>query len=160
MKAKRSRAIDIKLNYFGWYAVDVPEFDPAPGRWWFYLAQLLYNPILAFVKASILLFLLRLGGQKPGVRYAIYGLFTFNALQAVAIFLVALLQCIPIKANWDPVAAATTKCVDPSFHISISCLTILTDVLVLALPFWVFLGLKMPMASKIAVIGVFLLGIS
>ncbi|KAK2787081.1 hypothetical protein FQN52_007347 [Onygenales sp. PD_12] len=153
--------LHIKLNYYGWRAVDVPaDYDPSPGRWWFYLAQIFYNPVLALVKASVLVFLLRLGGQKPRVRYAIYALFTFNALQAIAIFLVATLQCLPISANWDPAVMATATCVDNSFHVTISSLTILTDILVLALPFWIFLGLNMPVASKVGVIGVFLLGIS
>lgn len=130
--------------------------------WWFFLAQLFYNPILAFVKASVLVFLLRLGGQKPGVKFAIYGLNAFNALQAIAIFLVALLQCLPIAANWDFALKAdpNTKCIDNSFHVIISCLTILTDILVIALPFWIFLGLKMPRAAKFAVLGIFMLGIA
>ncbi|KAI1344275.1 hypothetical protein F5Y15DRAFT_107606 [Xylariaceae sp. FL0016] len=150
----------IKLNYFGWHAKDVPEFDPAPGLWWFYLAQLFYNPVLALVKASILFFLLRLGGHKQNVRWIIYGLNTFNALQAVAIFLVALLQCLPIHANWDLAARASASCVDNSFHITISSITIVTDLLVLAIPFWIFLGLNMPMAARVAVIGAFLTGLT
>lgn len=136
------------------------DFDSSPGLWWFYLAQIFYNPVLAFVKASVLLFLLRIGGQKLGTRYAIYALFTFNALQAIAVFLVATLQCLPIAANWDPAVAATATCVDVSFHITTSALTIFTDVLVLALPFWIFLGLNMPTAQKMTVIGAFLLGTS
>ena len=151
---------DIKLSYIGWEAKDVPEFDPAPGRWWFYLAQLFYNPVLALVKASILVFLLRLGSHQRWIRWFIYGLNTFNALQAIAVFLVALLQCIPISANWDSEAAATATCVDTSFHVAISCLTILTDIIVLVLPFWIFLGLKMPMPAKIALMGVFTLGLA
>lgn len=154
--------IDIKLNYFGWHAVDVPDFDPSPGMWWFYIAQIFYNPVLAFVKASVLFFLHRLGGTKPGVHYAIWTVFTINALQAIAIFLVAVLQCLPISANWDMAVRmdADTKCVQNSFHISISCLTIFTDLLVLGLPIWMFVGLKMRVAQKIAVIGVFMLGIA
>jgi hypothetical protein len=130
--------------------------------WWFYLAQLFYNPILAFVKASVLCFLLRLGGQKPGVKFAIHFLNAFNALQAIAIFLVAALQCLPIAANWDFALKAdpNTKCVDNSFHVTISCITILTDIAVIALPFWIFLGLKMPKAAKIAVLGIFMLGLA
>lgn len=130
--------------------------------WWFYLAQLFYNPILAFVKASVLCFLLRLGGQKPGVKFAIHFLNAFNALQAIAIFLVAALQCLPIAANWDFALRAdpNTKCVDNSFHVTISCITILTDIAVIALPFWIFLGLKMPKAAKIAVLGIFMLGLA
>ncbi|WQF86857.1 hypothetical protein CDEST_11871 [Colletotrichum destructivum] len=151
---------DLKLMYFGYRAVDVPEtFDPAPAMWWFFMAQMFYNPVLAFVRASILVFLLRLGGQKPGVRWAIHGLNTVNAAMAIAIFLVALLQCLPIEANWDPVVKASARCVDNSFHVSISCLNVLMDVLVLLLPFWIFLGLKMPVGAKIAVICVFLVGV-
>lgn len=116
--------------------------------------------MLALVKASVLVFLLRLGSQKPGVRWAIYALNTFNGLQAVAIFLVAVFQCLPIAANWDPVVAATAKCVNVSFHVTISCLTLLTDILVLLLPFWIFLGLQMPKAAKLAVIGIFMLGLA
>lgn len=151
---------DVKLQYFGWRQENVPEFDPAPGMWWFYLAQLFYNPVLALVKASILVFLLRLGSHKRNVRYCIYALNTFNGLQAVAIFLVALLQCLPISANWDMEVRANATCVDNSFHVTITCLTLFTDILVLALPFWIFLGLKMPPAAKIAIMGVFLLGVA
>ncbi|KAK4097888.1 hypothetical protein N658DRAFT_258067 [Parathielavia hyrcaniae] len=152
----------IKLNYFGWRQEDVPPFDPSPGMFWFYLAQLFYNPILALVKASVLCFLLRLGGQKPGVKYAIHFLNAFNGLQAVAIFLVAALQCLPVAANWDFALRAepSTTCIDNSFHVIISCITILTDFAVVLLPFWIFLGLKMPRGAKIAVLGIFMLGLA
>jgi hypothetical protein len=119
-----------------------------------------YNPVLALVKASILFFLLRLGGQKQGVRIAIYALNVFNASHAVAVFFTALFQCLPLEANWDFSLRADpdTKCIHNSFHIIASILTIVTDILILALPFWIFLGLKMPRVTKIAVIGVFLMG--
>ncbi|KAK3986816.1 hypothetical protein QBC44DRAFT_247378 [Cladorrhinum sp. PSN332] len=152
---------DFKLNYFGWRAEDVPPtYDMLPAMWWFFIAQMLYNPILAFVKASVLLFLLRLGGQKPGVRMVIHSLNAFNALQAIAIFFVALLQCLPIAANWDFSLRAdpNTKCIDNSFHVIASSLTLLTDILILVIPFWIFLGLKMKKAAKVAVLGIFMLG--
>ncbi|KAK4161374.1 hypothetical protein QBC43DRAFT_372424 [Cladorrhinum sp. PSN259] len=151
----------IKLGYFGWRAVDVPEtFDMMPAMWWFYIAQILYNPILAFVKASVLLFLLRLGGQKPGVRLVVHSLNAFNALQAVAIFFVSVLQCLPIAANWDFALKAdpNTKCIDNSFHVIASSLTLFTDILILVIPFWIFLGLNMKKAAKVAVLGIFMLG--
>lgn len=95
------------------------------------------------------------------MKWAIHGLNVFNALQAIAIFTVALLQCLPISANWDSSVKKdpNTKCINGSFHIIVSTITILTDVLVVALPFWMFLGLKMPRAAKIGVIGIFLLGL-
>ncbi|TQN66935.1 Satratoxin biosynthesis SC1 cluster protein 4, partial [Colletotrichum shisoi] len=152
----------IKLGYFGWRAVDVPkDHDMKAGLWWNFLVQMFYNPVLALVKASVLVFLLRLGGQKQGVRLAVHGLNVFNACHAVAIFFAALFQCLPIEANWDFSLRAEpeTKCIGNSFHVIASCLTIFSDVLVLALPFWIFLGLRMPMAAKMAVIGVFLMGV-
>ncbi|TGJ80339.1 hypothetical protein E0Z10_g8426 [Xylaria hypoxylon] len=150
----------IKLNYFGWHAVDVPEFDPSPGLWWFFLAQIFYNPVLALVKASVLVFLLRLGGHQRRVRYFIYGLLTFNGLQAVAVFFVAIFQCLPIEANWDGAARATATCIQPVFHVIISIITLITDLLVLIIPFWIFLGLKLPLAARIAIIGAFVTGLA
>ncbi|KAJ0331033.1 hypothetical protein COL922a_012045 [Colletotrichum nupharicola] len=149
----------LKLMYFGYRAVDVPAtLDTRPAMWWFFMMQMFYNPVVAFVRASVLVFLLRLGGQKPGVRWTIHGLNLINGSMAVAIFLVALLQCLPIEANWEPTIRASAQCVSNSFHVTISCLNVLMDILVLILPFWIFLGLKMPMGAKIAVICVFLVG--
>lgn len=110
------------------------------------------------MKCSVLVFLLRLGSQAKAVRWSCYGLITFTALQAVAIFFSVLLQCVPIEANWNMEAKAGAKCIDNAFHITISSITILTDILVVALPFYVFLGLKMRKATKTALICVFALG--
>lgn len=90
----------------------------------------------------------------------IWGLIIATILHAVAIFIVALLQCIPIETNWNPELRADpdTRCVDNSFHIIQSALTILMDVMVLALPFVIFLSLRMPRGAKIAVMGVFAIG--
>ncbi|KAL6916878.1 hypothetical protein FSHL1_008448 [Fusarium sambucinum] len=151
----------IKLNYWGFRAYDVPkDLDLAAGFWWNFLVQMFYNPVLALVKASILVFLLRLGGHKTNVRYAIHGLNLFNALHAVAIFFTALFQCWPIEANWNfPLRDEPgVKCVSNWFHVIASCITIVTDFLVVALPFWIFLGLTMRWATKIAVLSVFVLG--
>ncbi|KAH6896040.1 hypothetical protein B0T10DRAFT_587659 [Thelonectria olida] len=150
----------IRLSYVGFHDADVPkDYDPTPALWWFFFAQMVYNPILALVKASVLVFLLRLGGQKQRVRWSSHGLNAFNAAHAVAVFLVALLQCIPIKANWDMAARTSATCIHKEFHVIASFLVILTDFLVLGIPFWIFLGLKMPMGTKIALIGVFMVGL-
>ncbi|KAI6778688.1 uncharacterized protein J7T54_007629 [Emericellopsis cladophorae] len=132
-------AIVIKLNYFGWRAVDVPESDPRPGFWWNFLVQMFYNPC---------------------ARYAIYALNIFNAAHAVAIFFTALFQCMPMEANWDFALKFEpgTKCIDHSFHVIGSSLTIFTDLCILIIPFWIFLSLKMPRVAKIVVIGIFFLG--
>lgn len=138
----------------------MPDFDPSAGLWWNFFEQLCYNPVLALVKASILVFLLRLGGHNNAVFRVIWGLMIINILHAVAVFFGALFQCIPIESNWHPEMKADpdTRCIDNSFHIIQSSFTIVTDVAVLALPFWIFLRLRMPRAAKLALIGVFAIG--
>lgn len=149
-----------KLNYYGWPDKDVPEFNPSAGLWWNFFEQLCYNPVLALVKASILIFLLRLGGHHPAVFKAIWALMVINILHAIAVFFGALFQCVPIHTNWHPELRQDpdTFCIDNSFHIIQSAIAIGTDVAVLALPFWIFLGLRMPRAAKFAVLGVFVIG--
>lgn len=120
----------------------------------------LYNPILALVKSSVLFFLLRMTGTKKAVRYAIYGLNTFNLAMMVATFLVVIFQCTPVSGAYSLVDMATAKCIDPiTFSQSTAIITIITDLLVLIIPFWIILGLKLPSKVKFSLIGVFLLGI-
>ncbi|CAH0051862.1 unnamed protein product [Clonostachys solani] len=149
-----------KLNYYGWEDEKVPDYDPSAGLWWNFFEQLCYNPVLALVKCSILVFLLRLGGINDTVFKVIWGLMIFTILHAIAVFFGALFQCVPIATNWHPELRKdpNTRCIDNSFHIIQSSITIATDVAILALPFWIFLGLRMAKGAKIAVLGVFLVG--
>lgn len=151
----------LKLNYYGWEDDKVPEdLDPSAGLWWNFFEQLCYNPVLALVKASVLVFLLRLGGHDSTIHRVIWILMFVNAGHAIAVLFGALFQCIPIETNWKPYLRQDpdTVCIDDSFHIIQSSITILTDVLILALPFWIFLGLRMPRSNKIAVLGIFAVG--
>jgi hypothetical protein len=150
-----------KLNYYGWKDEDVPEFDPSAGLWWNFFEQLCYNPVLALVKCSILVFLLRLGDHGVTTRRVIWSLMAVTVGHAIAVFFAALFQCVPIRTNWYPELRRhpDTICIDNSFHIIQSSLTILTDVLILALPFWIFLRLNMPRPTKVAVLGVFAIGL-
>ncbi|RSL45993.1 hypothetical protein CEP53_010525 [Fusarium sp. AF-6] len=149
-----------KLNYYGWEDDKVPDYDPSAGLWWNFVEQLCYNPVLALVKCSILVFLLRLQGHDKTIFRVIWGLIIATVLHAVAIFFAALFQCVPVESSWHPEMKKDpeTRCIDNSFHIIQSSLTILMDVMVLALPFWIFLGLRMPRAAKVAVLGIFAIG--
>lgn len=125
---------------------------------WNWIMQVLYNPILALVKSSILVFLLRLGGHRRAIRYSIYGLNVFNILQMIAIFLVVICQTIPIKAYWTLETPRQHQIDSPIFYIITAIITIITDFLVLAIPIWIFTGLNMRTAAKIGLILVFLMG--
>ena len=128
---------------------------------WNFIGQILYNPILAIVKSSVLLFMLRLGGHRRSVRLAIHGLNIFNIALAIGIFITVIFQCQPVSFFWqrltDPTAEGT--CIDTAaFYVTTASLTILTDLMVLSFPFWIFLGLKLALKVRIALIGVFTLG--
>ncbi len=136
----------------------MPIHDPTEALIWTYAVQILYNPILALVKSSVLIFLLRLFGQKNGVRRFIIGLNIANVLQMIGIFFAITFQCFPIAFNWDPTVRGG-HCVNRSIlYPSTAALNILTDLMILGLPLWIFVELKIPRRSKIGLLFVFLLG--
>ncbi|GJC93700.1 CFEM domain-containing protein [Colletotrichum higginsianum] len=153
----------MRYAFLGVHVYDIPmEADSRLGSLWNYIIQLLYNPILALVKTSVLMFLLRLSGQKRSIRYTIIGLNVFNIALMIAIFTTVVFQCQPISYFWEKAGRnppTAGKCIDMgAFYVSTASLTIFTDVLALALPFWIFLGLKMQIRVKIALLAVFALG--
>lgn len=150
----------MRAAYFGVHSSDIPkDKDPKTQLIWNYIAQLLYNPVLSIVKTSVLVFLLRIGVQKNATRLSIHALNAFNISMAVAIFVVVIFQCNPIAFFWDKSLPGGGVCIaTTTFYAWTAGLTILTDVLVLALPFWIFLGLNMATRLKVAIIGIFLLG--
>ncbi|TGO20317.1 hypothetical protein BPAE_0311g00080 [Botrytis paeoniae] len=128
------------FNFVGLHIWDVPlDHDPIPGLKYNYAVQILYNPILAIVKTSILIFLLRLTGQKVEIKL--------------------IFQCTPIAYNWQ-VDIPGGYCIEQGvFYAATAVVALITDILVLIVPFWMVIGLKMARKTKIAVVTVFFLGI-
>ncbi|CAG7559401.1 unnamed protein product, partial [Fusarium equiseti] len=153
------RTTVFKYGYIGFPATYVPPtIEIEPVLYYNWIMQVLYNPILALVKSSILFFLLRLGGHRRSIRYSIYALNAFNIALMIAIFLTVIFQTIPIQAYWDLSLKPSRQINGANFYISTAIITIVTDFLVLLIPFWVFVGLKMRMAAKVGLIVVFLAG--
>lgn len=124
--------------------------------YWIFIMQCLYNPILALVKSSVLILLLRIGGQSKGVWWATQILNAVNLMLMVAIFLVVIFQQIPIQSYWD-LSITPTKTIDSqTFDIITACITIVTDILVLSIPIWLFSRLQMRIGTKIGLILAFL----
>ncbi|EKJ71922.1 hypothetical protein FPSE_07925 [Fusarium pseudograminearum CS3096] len=148
-----------RYGYTGFPTDDISDnLDMEPVLLYNWTMQVLYNPILALVKSSLLFFLLRLGGHRCIIKWSIYILNTFNIALMIAIFLTVILQTIPINAFWDQSVTPRHQIDRPVFYISTAIITIVTDVLVLLIPFWVFVGLKMRLAAKLGLIVVFLAG--
>ncbi|KAF7944254.1 hypothetical protein EAE96_010656 [Botrytis aclada] len=149
----------IIFNFVGLHIWDVPVgHDTIPGLKYNYAVQVLYNPILAVVKTSILIFLLRLTGQKIEFKRTIWALLIINNALMVAIFIVVIFQCTPISYNWQ-VDIPGGYCIEQGvFYSATAVIALVTDILVLIVPFWMVIGLKMPRKTKIAVVTVFFLG--
>lgn len=149
----------IKTNFVGIPAAEVPPHDLVVPCIWTYIVQILYYPVLALIKSSVLVFLLRLGGQTPRLRIAIYALNGLNLALMFAIFGVSAGQCTPISFHWDPTVPGGHCINQPVFYLVQSGLNIATDVFTLAVPIWIFLGTKMGRRLKIVTLYVFFLGL-
>ncbi|CAI7652910.1 unnamed protein product [Penicillium crustosum] len=147
--------------YIGYNVWDIPPHHPVIlGGKYTYATEVIYNPILALVKTSILLFLLRLTGQKKLVRLAIWGLLIVNGIAAIITFFITVFRCTPIAANWDLASYPNAKCLDfANFVTATGAVSVLTDVLALILPTWIVYQLQMKWTKKLMLIGILSLGL-
>ena len=152
--------VDVKTCYVGIHYWNVRELNleqQTQAKLYEWLIILLYHPVLGFVKASVLSFDQRFTGVKKSLRYTVYVLQAVNAACMISIFSVTLFQCDPISLNWTP--GYRRACIDNiAFNYAYNSIVIATDVAVLAVPFWAFLGLQMRTRLKIALLCVFALG--
>lgn len=92
-----------KLTYSGYHSSDVPQLsiqEKIMGQKYNLANQLLYNPILAIVKASVIVFLFRLEDRRRIVRLDLHTLSAVN-LGLLSIFLSDLFQCSPFRYVYD-----------------------------------------------------------
>lgn len=73
--------------------------------------------------------------------------------------LVIIFQCHPISGMWNPAYAYSSQCINiKAFYTGSSGAHIAFDVIILSLPLYMVIGLKLPFAQKLALAGIFLLG--
>ncbi|KAJ5811224.1 hypothetical protein N7447_010740 [Penicillium robsamsonii] len=151
----------IIYTYIGYNVWEIPDDHPAIlGNKYTYATELIYNPILALVKTSILLFLLRLTGQKKSVRLAIWGLLILNGIAAIITFFLTVFRCVPVAANWDLASYPNANCLNfANFVTGTASASILTDILALMLPTWIVYRLQMQRNQKLMLIGILSLGL-
>lgn len=144
--------ITVKLNYMGIHLSQIPEFwkevDPVYGSKIQYWVIITYNPQLGLIKASVLCFLLRLGGQKRWIRWSIYILNTVNITLMIAVLLLCIFPCSPIHYWWDKTIEGYCYPANVRYMIT-GAITVLTDLLVLLIPIKIIAGLQMSRRLKI-----------
>jgi len=114
-----------------------------------YFSILAYNPQLAFVKASVCCFLLRLGGQKRGIRWSIYALNTVNILLMIIILFLCIFPCTPIQYFWDKSIEGHCYPGSELRYMITGVITVVTDIIILVIPIKIISGLQMTRRLKI-----------
>ncbi|KAI0002712.1 hypothetical protein F4779DRAFT_622157 [Xylariaceae sp. FL0662B] len=148
----------IRLMFIGIHWWDVPpDAHLETALKWAYAMGAVYNPILALVKISVLVFILRFAGVLSLVRYVIWGTIVFISTLMVAILLVVIFECRPMSKSWD--YAVQGHCTDARvFLLTTGGLSIMTDVLALILPFFIVTHLRMSTRRKASLMALFGLG--
>ncbi|KXX79266.1 hypothetical protein MMYC01_203987, partial [Madurella mycetomatis] len=134
----------IRAGYWGIHDVDIPPHPINQGLFWSFLNRVFYSPLLAMVKISALLFLLRLGGAKTAVRLACRGLIVLCLLQLLAFLPATIFMCDPVQYVWLASGGAVAS---REAHI-----------LTLLVPFIAFLDLTLNKRIRYALVTVFTLG--
>lgn len=145
----------MRTMYIGIHYWNVPlDSNYKRGFIWTYAMGVIYMPILSIVKISVLLFILRFSGVRSGVRYIVWGNGIFNLLLMISVFFVMLFDCVPFAKNWD--STLDGYCVDVGkFSLASSIFAIITDVIAIALPFYIFWSLNMSMRKKLGLMLIF-----
>ncbi|KAE9378283.1 hypothetical protein N431DRAFT_541791 [Stipitochalara longipes BDJ] len=151
----------IKLGYIGYHVWDIPKtYDAQLAGKFGYATELVYVPILGLIKMSILLFLLRLTGQKQAVKKAIWTLLILNGLVTLINIFFIMFQCLPVAAVWDPTAYPNANCIDfGKTTTAFASISVITDTFVLILPTWIVHDLQIPIRQKLMLIGILSFGL-
>ncbi|UNI24619.1 hypothetical protein JDV02_010353 [Purpureocillium takamizusanense] len=131
-----------------------------------FIGELSYTLTMLCAKWSILAFYWRAFHVRKSIKVPICVLAVCVLCWGIAVFLVAIFQCVPVHAWWqrfDPVnplppSAYTCGVNSHEFFYGNAIPTIVTDVLMLALPAPYIWTLNLPRGQKVALAGVFLVG--
>ncbi|KAH5057440.1 hypothetical protein HBH96_109480 [Parastagonospora nodorum] len=140
-------------SFYGYHVWNIPEgaIDPILMMKWNYANSIIYNPILALVKLSFILTLIKLRSPKIWINYCLWAMLCLNACFAVGAPLACIMQCNPIAKYWD--RRIIGSCVHAgAYTVSTSSIVLATDVLILVMPSWMLHDLSMPLGRKLMVI--------
>ena len=136
--------------------------------WWIY--RLNYNLALGFVKLSILFFYRTIAANRT-FRRLVYATMAVVVMYTLGAVIAAIFQCQTPSDAWSPANYFASfdpfdpnrrqpKCYDPvNFWAFTAAANLLSDVIILLLPLPALLSLRIPMSKRLALIGVFSVGL-
>lgn len=120
--------------------------------------QIFYGTILGLIKTSICLFYIRIFSTRR-FRLAAWIVIGFITAWSVTVVLTGFLICQPLAFNWDQTIPGGHCGNETVMFIWIGILDLCTDVAVFALPVPMIWGLKIARGKKMALSGIFGLGL-
>ena len=103
-----------------------------------FTSQVLYPASLGIIKLSIILFFIRVLPPDHNWRKPLYGLAAWVATSEAAFTVALFLQCRPLSFYWDKTVEGGTCFDQPKFYYVDATLNMVTDLVILALPWFVF----------------------
>ncbi len=103
-----------------------------------FTSQVLYPASLGVIKLSIILFFIRVLPPDHNWRKPLYGLAAWVATSESAFTVALFLQCRPLKFYWDKTVEGGTCFDQPKFYYVDAALNMVTDLVILSLPWFVF----------------------
>ena len=123
------------------------------------VAELIYIIDVTIAKVSIFLQFIRIfiPNHRSTSFYLVQVLLWGNILVFSVFLLIRIFECAPISKIWEPIIPGT--CISHSFvWVCITCICLVSDVLIMVLPItWVY-HLQMPSQRKIIISAVFAIG--
>ncbi|KAH8880093.1 hypothetical protein GQ53DRAFT_755429 [Thozetella sp. PMI_491] len=127
----------------------------------FFIDESFYLVVLVLSKISVCFFYLRVFPNR-WLRMAVYGVMAWVGLSGIIILFMQIFQCMPIDYNWNGWKGGygAYHCLNVNLLAWVSAgLSIVQDVVILALPLPILFQLNTTWQSKLAIIFMFSLGI-
>lgn len=123
-----------------------------------FVGQLLWITAVTLIRASIIFLYIRIFCTTP-FRIACYGILAVNLTYFIATVLACSLICRPFAYNWDRSTHGTCGN-QKSLDLFIGVFNLLMDIVTVVTPMPVLWGLQMPTERKVALSGIFSMGIA
>lgn len=129
-------------------------------QWATYIGSIVYTVPTCFSKLAILLFLLELNSNQAWYRWTVYvGMFVV-AGSSIGIFFSSVFPCKPFRKTWDlAIPPEVGSCIDRwAMFQATAGLGVATDLLLIAIPVPMIIGLHLSVKKKVALLGMFAIG--
>ena len=129
-----------------------------------FVMQIMHTCAMPVIKASVLAFYWRVfvtpAKSYLSFKVAIWVIGTYVLLWWISIFFATLFQCNPISDNWGTNPLQLPGCVENInvMYETAAFTNLVSDIVILALPFFPMRKLQLPMSRKIGVLCIFMTG--